>query len=518
MKKRIAKIIIGMVAIVLLFPKVAKAEYLEEIEVNLETESITEINLETESITELDLETEDLTAINLETKSVTEIILELQETDVLPIEDIQKAVITEPVESRARTTLVSYTNNVEGFVERLYNICFGRGSDQEGQAYWVNLLKTKQQTAAGVTWNFFNSPEYRGKNHSNPIFIDHLYQVMLNRAADTAGRNNWLGVLDSGLSRQYVVSGFINSVEFTNICNQYNVTKGSITLTENRDKNSNTTRFVQRMYETCLNRKGDVEGLNYWTGLLNSGVRTGADCMLNFFESTEYKNKNKSDEAYVADLYRALFDREADNGGKNHWLTQLSNGASRRFLLAGFVNSTEFTNICGNFKINRGNVSVTNNDRPNETVAFPNSTTSQVVNIFESYISYPYLWHGNTPNGWDCAGFVTWVASNHLGVEMGRCTNDIISYVKTRGVRNVLNGNSSTQYNNAVASGLVKPGDIIIYYWGDRTIHVAIALEDGYIISALSTRWNTHKQTFTESWAWSNNIDWNRYEIYRGVN
>jgi Cell wall-associated hydrolases (invasion-associated proteins) len=533
-EKFIATIIMGM-GVLLAFPNVVRAESIKESESNLETELETEsemlefleelTELEMEEVTEPEtiLATEILTEEEPETTLETE--LETEELEVPPITvSAEPESEIEQVVSRVRavSTSTSYTNNVEGFVERLYNICLGRNSDKQGQAYWSNLLKTKKQTAAEVTWNFFNSEEYRLQNHSNDVFVEHLYQVMMNRKSDTSGKNYWLEFLTNGVSRKYVVRGFINSEEFTIICNQYKVTKGSLILTENRDKNYNTTKFVQRMYNTCLNRSGDIGGLNYWTELLNSGAKSGADCMLNFFESPEYKAKNKSDEAYINDLYQALFNRTADNGGRSHWLMQLANGASRRFLLAGFANSTEFTTVCKNFNINRGSVSVTDNDKPKYIgVAFPGATTATVVRVFEKYIGTEYNGNNSSPSpqtGWDCSGFVTWVARNYLQVDMGRDTDDIMKYIHAKGVQNVLNGNTSAQYNTAVANGQVKPGDIIMFYSNGITIHVSIALEDGWIIGALNTRWKTHKQTFTESWEWSGNSIYDRYEVYRGVN
>ena len=62
------------------------------------------------------------------------------------------------------------------------------------------------------------------------------------------------------------------------------------------------SQFVERMYTMVLGRTSDPYGKNYWTtGLLN-GSLDGASCALGFFESDEYKAKNKSDEQYIRTL------------------------------------------------------------------------------------------------------------------------------------------------------------------------------------------------------------------------
>ncbi len=112
--------------------------------------------------------------------------------------------------------------------------------------------------------------------------------------------------------------------------------------------------FATRMYTVALNRDPDKEGLADWTSQLLSHERDGAGLAFGFIMSAEFTNKNLSDEEYVETLYYTFFDREPDEGGKTHWLTLLSEGKERGFVLAGFVNSTEFDNLCNSYGIVRG--------------------------------------------------------------------------------------------------------------------------------------------------------------------
>ena len=51
-------------------------------------------------------------------------------------------------------------------------------------------------------------------NTSDDEFVDDLYQALLNRVADIAGKNFWLEVLNRGGSREDVLNGFVLSNEF----------------------------------------------------------------------------------------------------------------------------------------------------------------------------------------------------------------------------------------------------------------------------------------------------------------
>ena len=62
-------------------------------------------------------------------------------------------------------------------------------------------------------------------------YVDILYTVFLNRTADAAGRAYWIDYLESGASRDYVLRGFVYSVEFDGICDTYNVDHGQYDLT-----------------------------------------------------------------------------------------------------------------------------------------------------------------------------------------------------------------------------------------------------------------------------------------------
>lgn len=231
---------------------------------------------------------------------------------------------------------------IQAFVTRLYTTLLGRDPDTTGLNNWVTLLANGTKTGAQVVDGFLKSNEFTGKKYSNADYVERLYKTMLNRSSDSAGKADWVTKLEVGMSREGVSIGFINSSEFTAVCSSYGITRGSLTVTENRDLNYKYTRFVSHLYTNGLGRTYDVSGLNMWTGLLVKGTKTPVQVAEGFIFSNEFLGKNYSDTDYVKVLYTAFLGRTYDSGGLNFWLTKMANGMTRKQVMNSFAESTEF--------------------------------------------------------------------------------------------------------------------------------------------------------------------------------
>ncbi len=247
-----------------------------------------------------------------------------------------------------RVTVVSRTD-VERFVIRLYDKCLDRLPDDEGISTWTNILYRKTGTGASVARGFVYSPEYKNKNTSNEEYVEMLYRVFLDRQADPDGKAFWIDLLNQGMSRDFVFRGFVESPEYTAICNSYGIERGYVTLTQARDKNMNMTKFVNRLYVHVLERRGEEDGLNDWCKALQTKKMTPEQVGEYFVLSNEFKQKNISDEEYIKILYRTFLGREYDDEGMNTWLTLLRKGTPRETVLKGFTRSPEFKKIIKSF-------------------------------------------------------------------------------------------------------------------------------------------------------------------------
>ncbi|MCM1081985.1 MAG: DUF4214 domain-containing protein [Clostridium sp.] len=252
------------------------------------------------------------------------------------------------VKALCRVTVADRTD-VERFVIRLYDKCLDRLPDAVGISTWTNILYRKTGTGASVAKGFVYSPEYKNKNTSNEAYVEMLYRVFLDREADADGKAFWVDLLNQGMSRDYVFRGFVESPEYTGICQSYGIERGTVTLTQARDKNINMTKFVNRLYVYVLERRGEEDGLNDWCTALQAKKMTPEQVGEFFVLSPEFKQKNLSDEEYVKILYRTFLGREYDDEGMNTWLTLLRSGTSRETVLRGFTRSPEFKKIIKSF-------------------------------------------------------------------------------------------------------------------------------------------------------------------------
>lgn len=233
------------------------------------------------------------------------------------------------------------------FVKLLYQYVLDRTATQSEIDYWVGRLENGS-TGAEVAYGFIFSQEFQNKNYSDADYVEHLYLSLMGRASDADGKADWVTHLKNGVSRLYVFRQFTDSAEFGNLCNTYEIQRGTVTLNENRDQNYNVTRFVARNYTEFLGRNYDVDGLNDWSGRINSGYGMG-NVAYGFVFSQECINMNLSNSDYVKMLYRGIFGREYDEAGLNDWVNQMNNGTSRETVFWGFANSQEFANMVASY-------------------------------------------------------------------------------------------------------------------------------------------------------------------------
>ncbi len=253
---------------------------------------------------------------------------------------------------------------VREFVRRLYSLCLDREPDEAGIDSWTELLVNREMTGTEVASGFIFSDEFKNKNYCNSCYVKQLYKAFLNREYDDAGLQVWTDILASGKNREYVFNGFVLSEEFKGICADYGIEYGNGIndnvpgTMPNGDcqgcgAKDNTVQFVTRLYNVCLDRDPDEAGLETHCSLLRSHTCSCSEIAYGFIFSEEFINKGFDDATYVEYLYRALMDREADEGGRDFWVGQMAQGASREDIFNGIVLSDEFTNLCNKYGLRR---------------------------------------------------------------------------------------------------------------------------------------------------------------------
>ncbi len=118
---------------------------------------------------------------------------------------------------------------IEHFVTRFYTLCLERNADQAGLYGWVNNLKNQYMNGAQIADAFIFSDEFVNKNVSDEKYIELLYNTLLGRPSDANGKAGWVGELQGGhMTREGMMKAFIESTEFTGICETYGITRGSL--------------------------------------------------------------------------------------------------------------------------------------------------------------------------------------------------------------------------------------------------------------------------------------------------
>lgn len=117
--------------------------------------------------------------------------------------------------------------------------------------------------------------------------------------------------------------------------------------------------FITRLYQNILGREPDEGGLFYWYNCLTAGGESAASVTTKFVMSEEFTKQNVSDDEFVERMYLTMMNRNSDASGKAYWLEVLDSGCSRRFVLANFVSSEEFTGICNSYGVVKGTVTLT---------------------------------------------------------------------------------------------------------------------------------------------------------------
>ena len=274
------------------------------------------------------------------------------------------------------TTKAADNAGIRSFVTRMYEVCLDREPDTDGLNDWSNRLATGQAQGTDIAFGFIFSEEFKNLNLCNEHYVDSMYSAFFGREADAAGKADWVGQLNSGATRGHVMTGFVNSQEFANLCASYGINQGSgdwsadnisvngtCSICANGGNSGNSgsrevtpemRAFAERLYTCCLDREADENGLNDWANALANGA-TGSEVAAGFVFSQEYKDKDVLNTEYVKMLYRTMLGREADESGLNDWVCKLRwDGASREAVYNGFTGSTEFANLCQNAGITVG--------------------------------------------------------------------------------------------------------------------------------------------------------------------
>lgn len=112
---------------------------------------------------------------------------------------------------------------VENFVERFYQTILKRHSEPLGLKNWTNELLSGEKAGSDIARGFIFSPEFQNRQVTNDEYITILYNAFFNRNPDSSGFNNWKNGMNNGMTEEDILDGFLNSLEFANLCQRYGI-------------------------------------------------------------------------------------------------------------------------------------------------------------------------------------------------------------------------------------------------------------------------------------------------------
>ena len=250
------------------------------------------------------------------------------------VADVETLRFTDPV--------LSPDLSADATITRLYESLLNRAPDPAGKALWLEA-HANGMSMHDIANSFVNSAEAQQLYGvmSDEGFVDMLYHTALHREADAGGRALWTGALENhALDRADVLLGFANSTE--------KLTQ-KINDAADLDFNLSEAATLVRLYDALLNRHPDQGGINGWLAANDAGMSTH-DISFSFVNSAEAQQLHgvMSDEGFVDMLYQTALNREADAGGRALWTGALENHAlDRADVLLGFANSAEHMQLVG---------------------------------------------------------------------------------------------------------------------------------------------------------------------------
>ena len=113
--------------------------------------------------------------------------------------------------------LIKGKDHISGMIYRLYNAAFSRFPDKSGLEYWIEKNQSKENSYRETASSFVLSKEFRetyGLDTSNKVYIENLYQNVLERIPDIDGFNYWNNQIEQGYeNRSELLMGFSESLE-----------------------------------------------------------------------------------------------------------------------------------------------------------------------------------------------------------------------------------------------------------------------------------------------------------------
>ena len=119
----------------------------------------------------------------------------------------------------------NYEKTATGFITLFYNRLLIRSPEAEGLNAWTSRIGDGSISGADLIKAIVFGKECQTRivDYSDSEFITFLYSAIFNREPEDIGYKAWIDRMVSGMTKEEVVSGFIQSEEFIKLCESFNI-------------------------------------------------------------------------------------------------------------------------------------------------------------------------------------------------------------------------------------------------------------------------------------------------------
>ncbi len=213
--------------------------------------------------------------------------------------------------------------------------------DKDGDVIEGNILFT------GIDVKKMDEIDYDADNFvldDKYLYIYRLYLNVFKRVPDLGGLLYWRDLIaDSNVSDSN-----------TSLKSALSIAKSFFFSHEMEEANLSVPEYIERLYNTLLNRKSDKEGFEYWLGVVENNDIKKEVIFYKFVMSDEFKKLNEEYkiktyfskdllDSFVERLYLLILDRVFDEKGRDYWVGELESGSkSASLVVKNFFHSKEF--------------------------------------------------------------------------------------------------------------------------------------------------------------------------------
>ncbi|MCR5719091.1 MAG: Wzt carbohydrate-binding domain-containing protein [Lachnospiraceae bacterium] len=149
-------------------------------------------------------------------------------------------------------------------------------------------------------------------------------------------------------------------------------------------KKESVEAFVNYIYINAKGSKAFQETLDYWFERWEKNTFNGQAVLTRMFSRTNYGEEICDDEQFIELIYKIIFGRKPEEGGRIYWLDCMRKGLSRQEVLHSMVCTDEYQELCDKALVPLGIFDVETEELPENCEPEKESFLKEAYSIYPS--------------------------------------------------------------------------------------------------------------------------------------